>query len=162
MNEPANLDAIKGKLNLVDVLSGMTGPAAQAEFVAVCEDLAINDVAELVAEVERLRAELAIARKERADAVNHANQLRPDDWKQQRTHLVAEVARMNAHWKTVRWQCDSYLARARAELPQGEPLWLIESALGHVRDTAYQATSGPTANDQPEPSTAPPDTDGAC
>lgn len=55
MTEMVNLDAIKDKLRQVDVLSGLLGPAARADFESVCEELAINDVADLVGEVERLR-----------------------------------------------------------------------------------------------------------
>lgn len=48
------------------------------------------------ADVERLTGEVKTARQERADAINHANQIRPDDWKQQRTHLVSERDRLTA------------------------------------------------------------------
>lgn len=39
------------------MLSGLLGPAARADFESVCEELAINDVADLVGEIERLRGE---------------------------------------------------------------------------------------------------------
>lgn len=61
-----DLKGIKNQLRRLDVLSGLAGSkAADADVAALCEQIAFNDVAELVSEVERLRAALeAIAHKE--------------------------------------------------------------------------------------------------
>lgn len=60
MAEAANLDTIKDQLRRLDVLSGLAGSkAGDADLAALCEQIAFNDVADLVGEVERLRPALA-------------------------------------------------------------------------------------------------------
>lgn len=50
-----DVDAIKNKLRQADVLSGLWGVGPEGDFAAVCEDLTLNEVPGLVAEVERLQ-----------------------------------------------------------------------------------------------------------
>lgn len=57
-----DLDSIRARLRQLDVLSGLIGLAPRGDFDAICEDLAINEVAGLVHEVEQLRAENAAMR----------------------------------------------------------------------------------------------------
>jgi hypothetical protein len=58
----AHLTEIKDQLRRLDMLSGLAGgKQADADCAALCEQIAFNEVAGLVDEVERLRAACELA-----------------------------------------------------------------------------------------------------
>jgi chromosome segregation ATPase len=74
---------------------------------------------------------------------NDALQARNDKQTRMIESLRARLKQTEAALNVVVWQSDSYLARARAELMEGVGLWLCETALNHIRDTAINALEAP-------------------
>lgn len=102
-----DLDSIRTRLRQLDFLSGFIGLAPRGDFDAICEDLAINEVAGLIHEIANLRAENAAMREVCDTSVKYmeAADASEDDGEDEATQDAGFAwDKAVRRWRAVQWK----------------------------------------------------------